>query len=53
MVMSRENVFNTFSFHLQLWSLQTEGNSASLCNAYFQGVTTIQVFILSFAPYFT
>ena len=35
-----DNIFNIFSFRLQLWSLQTEGNSASLSNAYFQGVTT-------------
>ena len=32
-------IFNTFSFRLQLWSLQTEGNPASLSNAYFQGVS--------------
>ena len=40
MVISCDNIFNTFSFRIQLWSLQTEGNSASLSNVYFQGVTT-------------
>ena len=40
MVISCDNIFNTFSFRPQLWSLQAEGNLASLSNAYFQGVTT-------------